>query len=43
MLSVDALLVEFDLNEAVRVCPDNEVNFSPIDHNDFLHIIHDIW
>ena len=43
MLSIDALLVKFDLDEAVRVRSDNKVNFSPINHNDFLHIIHDIW
>ena len=43
VLSVDTLLVEFDLNKAVRVGSNDEVNFSPINHDNFLHVIHNIW
>ena len=43
VFGVNALLVELDLNETVRICTDNKVYFGPIDHDDFLNIIHDIW
>lgn len=43
VFGVNALLVELDLDETVGICADNKVYFSPIDHDDFLDIIHDIW
>ena len=43
VLSVNTFLVEFDLDKAVRVGSNDEVNFSPINHDNFLHVIHNIW
>lgn len=42
-LGVDTFLIEFDFNERIGVGSDDEVNFSPIDHNNFLDIINNIW
>ena len=39
MFSVDRFLIEFDFNEAVRVGADDEVDFSPVDHDDLLYIV----
>ena len=41
-ISVNAPLIELDLNEAVRVGTDNEVNLSPINHNNLLYVVNDI-
>lgn len=41
-LSVDRLLVKLDFNEAVWIRTDNEVNFSPVNHDNFLDIVNDI-
>ena len=37
------LLVEFDLNEAVRVRADDEVDLSPVDHDHLLDVVHNVW
>ena len=43
VFGVDTLLVELYLYETVRICSDDKVYFSPIDHDDFLNIVHNIW
>ena len=42
MLSINGLLIKLDLNEAIRVRSDDEVDLRPVDHDDFLDIVHDI-
>ena len=42
-LSVNTFLVEFDFNKRIWIGSDNEINFSPNDHNDFLNIVNNIW
>ena len=42
MLSVNALLVKFDFDEAVRVCANYEVDFGPVHHDDFLDIVYKV-
>ena len=39
MLGVHALLVKLNLNEAIGVCANNEIDFCPVDHDYFLHIV----
>ena len=39
MLSINALLVKFDLDEAVGVCADYKVDLGPVHHNDLLDIV----
>ena len=41
-LSVDRALVELDLDEAVRVCTNDEVDFRPIDHDNFLDVVYNV-
>jgi len=43
MLRVHRLLVKFDFNEAVRVRSNDEVDFSPVDHDNLLYIVDDVW
>ena len=43
VFGIDTFLVELDLYETVGICSNNKVYFSPIDHNDFLNIVHNIW
>ena len=42
MLSVDAFLVELDFDEAIGVGADDEIDFGPVDHDDLLHVVHNI-
>ena len=42
MLGVHALLVELNLDEAIRVGTDDEVDLRPIDHDYFLDIVDDV-
>lgn len=42
-LSVDASLIELDLNKAVRVRSYDKVDLGPIYHNDLLNIVDNIW
>lgn len=41
-VSIDGFLVEFDLDEAIRIGTYNEVDFGPVDHNHLLDIIHHV-
>ena len=43
MVGVDALLVKLDLDEAIRVCSNDEVDLRPIHHDDLFNIIDDVW
>ena len=42
VLSINALLVKFDLDEAVRVCADYEVDLGPVHHDDLLDIVYKV-
>ena len=42
VLSINALLVKFDLDEAVRVCADYEVDLCPVYHDDLLDIVYKV-
>ena len=39
MLCVHTLLIELDLNEAIRICTNYEVDFCPVDHDDLLYVV----
>lgn len=41
-VSIDAPLIEFDLNKAVRVGTNDEVDLSPVNHNDFLYVVNNV-
>ena len=43
VLGVDALLIELDFNETIGIGPNDEVYFCPVNHDDFLDIIHNVW
>jgi len=40
---VDTFLIEFDLDKAIWICANNEVNFGPIDHDHLLDVVNHIW
>ena len=42
MLCIDTLLIKLDLNKAIRVRSNDEVDFCPVDHDNFLHVVDDI-
>ena len=42
MLCINTLLVKLDLNKAIRIRSNDEVDLCPINHDDFLHIVNDI-
>ena len=42
MLCIDTLLIKLDLNKAIRIRSNDEVDLRPINHDDFLHIVNDI-
>ena len=42
VLSINALLVKFDLDEAVRVRADYEVDLCPVHHDDLLDIVYKV-
>lgn len=42
VFGVDAFLVELDFDEAVWVCADDEVDFGPVNHDDFLDVVYDM-
>ena len=39
LISVDALPVEFDFNETIGVCSNNEVDFGPVNHDDLFDVV----
>ena len=41
-LRIYTFLVKFDFYKVIRIGSDDEVDFSPIDHDDFLNVIHDV-
>ena len=41
-LRVYAFLVKFDFYKVVRICSDDKVDLSPIDHDHFLNVVHDV-
>ena len=43
LLCVYTLLVEFNFNEVIWVCSDDEVDLCPVDHYYFFHIVNDVW
>jgi len=43
MVSINALLVKLDLDEAIWVRSDDKVDFSPVYHDHLLDIIYNIW
>jgi len=42
VFSVDTFLVKLNLDKAIRVGSDDEVDFGPVDHDYFLHVVHDV-
>lgn len=38
-VSIDRFLVEFDLDEAIRISTYDEINFGPVDHNYLFDIV----
>ena len=42
-LCVDTPLVKLYLYKAIWVGPDDEVDFGPINHNNLLYIVNDVW
>ena len=42
VLSINALLVKFDLDEAVGVRANYEVDLGPVHHDDLLDIVHNV-
>jgi len=42
VLGIDALLIKLDLDEAIRVCSNDEVNFCPIHHDHLLYVVDDV-
>lgn len=42
-IGVDTLLVKLNFNEAIWIGTDDKIDFSPINHDDFLNVIDDIW
>ena len=42
MFGINTLLVKFDLDEAVRVCADYEVDLGPVHHDDLLDIVYKV-
>lgn len=43
VLRVDRLLIKFDLDEAIRVSSNDEVDLGPVHHDYLLDVVHDIW
>ena len=43
MICIDALLIKLDLDEAVRVCSDDEVDLGPVNHNHLLDVVNNVW
>ena len=42
MFSVDRFLVELDLDKAIWISSNDEVDFGPVHHDDLLDIVHDV-
>lgn len=38
-ISVHTFLVKLDFNEGVWVCPDDKVDLSPVNHDNFLDVV----
>ena len=42
VISINALLIKLDFDKAIGIGSNDEVDFSPVDHDDLLDIVDDV-